>query len=110
MVDFRAASRLAFRAVPQQTTAAHSNFEATHDPSLTAGWVVANATLVAATSVAVDVAGGGGAIAGLRYAWPNVPRGRQLYDDAAGLPAAPFLARCAEGGGCELVEGGKVPV
>ena len=110
-VGFRATGALAFTNLSTQTTVKHDqNFEVTADASLAGGWAPAPAALVAGTAaVRVDGAAalGAAALAGVRYAWPSIPRGQQLYD-AAGLPAAPFLARC-DAGGCALVAGGAVP-
>ena len=111
-IDFTPAHGIAFVAVPGQTTQNHTNFEVTLDPELKVGWASSTATLNNGTSrVLVNATGGGGAIAGVRYAWPSVPHGALLFD-GEGLPAPPFLARCGaavEAGGCELVEGGAVP-
>ena len=129
-VVFDAAGALAFASVPNQTTVpADQNFEATSDTSLVSGWKRVPATVLAALplgsndgaaaaaadTVRVDASSLGAAVAGLRFNWPSVPLGQQLYDGGgreAGLPAGPFLARCGGGvaGECELVVGGEVPV
>jgi len=46
-----------------------------------------------------------GELAGIRYSWGAVPKGKVLYD-ATGLPAGPFLARCGDTlEACTLVHG-----
>ena len=113
-IDFDASGDLAFASVPAQTTAPHDQcFEATADATLATGWVAAPAALLGGGSLRVNASGLAGVVAGVRYAWPNVPRGQQLYDGggrAGGLPAAPFLARCiARKAVCKLIRGGDVP-
>lgn len=47
---------------------------------------------------------------GVRYAWTNIPDGKQLYD-SQGLPARPWLATCAAGAAeCDFVPAGHAPI
>ena len=108
-----AAFALQLRAINQTTNASDTGFEVTAvcDNAAASDWKAAPASLVeGGDTVEVDLAAlGGEALCGARYGWADVFHGSFLYN-SAGLPASPFLARCAGGGGgCALVPGGAAP-